>query len=95
MNLILAKQMNDFMNVLDLSIKSMSTSSIYQDKNQQVSNFKQMLHDMFEVAKNYKLIFNTNSDDLKLIMMHIRKMLQGSKNSTHQISLHQRNLMLI
>ncbi|MDD9337729.1 MAG: hypothetical protein PV337_04825 [Rickettsiaceae bacterium] len=79
MNLILAKQMNDFVNVLDLSIKSMSTSSIYQDKTQQVSNFKQMLHDMFEVAKTYKLIVNTNSDDLKLIMMHIRKMLQGSK----------------
>ncbi|WP_341748169.1 hypothetical protein [Candidatus Tisiphia endosymbiont of Dascillus cervinus] len=79
MNLILAKQMNDFVNVLDLSIKSMSTSSIYQDKKQQASNFKQMLHDMFEVAKTYKLIVNTNSDDLKLIMMHIRKMLQGSK----------------
>ncbi|WP_375331739.1 PEP/pyruvate-binding domain-containing protein [Candidatus Tisiphia endosymbiont of Temnostethus pusillus] len=79
MNLILAKQMNDFVNVLDLSIKSMSTSSIYQDKNQQVSNFKQMLQDMFEVAKSYKWIVNTNSDDLKLIMMHIRKMLHGSK----------------
>lgn len=79
MNLILVKHMNDFVNVLDLSIKSMSTSSIYQNKNQQAFNFKQMLNSMFKVADTYQYIVKNKADDFNLIMSHIKRMLKDSK----------------
>ena len=49
------QQLNKLVDVIDLSIKAVQNSAEYEDKKQQVENFKAMLGEFFDLMKKWKV----------------------------------------